>query len=214
MSAATSAAIGLAELALGDGDRSAKALAERPDAGNARFREALAHIGAPPSDVLLLYRIGSAWARGGQPAEAAATLKRMDEVAPEHSRQFDALKALLRAEIALGASNASDAVKEAEAGVGFDRPPPADMLRAYIAAHRPPTPSARSSTPVAARRTLRLARLARLLSHHRGERHAVKDDTGDRGGAAPHLKKFVATWSAVPGQPMVEDAKRRLAAQP
>ena len=214
--AATIATVGLADLALGDGSTGVRS---GSDPGNTRFREALARIATPPSDILLLYRIGSAWARAGQSAEAAATLTRMDDVAPEHSRQFDALKALLRAEMALGASDASNAVKEAEAAVGFEPSTVAldTLARAYIAAHRAGD-AIRPLEQILSRPDERCdshdAPACYRITEAEYWLGRVKDETGDRAGAAPHLKTFVATWSAASGQPMVEDAKRRLAARP
>ena len=119
------ATIGLAEVAAADGSRE-------------RVREALERVPPTATDVLVLYRVGRAWAFAGRGAEANAVLKRMDEVAPEHSRQFDALKAQLRAETALGTGNPALAVQEAEAAVGFQGSAAAyDLLgRANIAANR------------------------------------------------------------------------------
>jgi len=119
------AAAGLAELAAADGSAEG-------------VRAALALVPATSSDIQVLYRIGRAWALGGQSAQASAILARMDAVAPEHSRQFDGLKAMLRAEIALAGANPAQGVKDAEAAVSF-RPSGAalDTLgRAYIAAGR------------------------------------------------------------------------------
>jgi tetratricopeptide (TPR) repeat protein/predicted Ser/Thr protein kinase len=109
------------------------------DGSVAAVRSALAQTPAASTDIQVLYRIGRAWARARQMAEASAILARMDVVAPEHSRQFDAFKAMLRAEIALATPDAAQAIKEAEAAVGFHPSGTAlDTLgRAYIAAARP-----------------------------------------------------------------------------
>src|SRR5581483_2062712 len=102
-------------------------------------RAAVAHVPLDSTDVLVLYRTARAWARAGEPTQAAAALARLDAVAPEHSRQFDALKAMVRAEVDLAASNAAAAVKDAEAAVDFQKSGAAlDTLgRAYLAADRP-----------------------------------------------------------------------------
>jgi len=123
---ATIAAIGLADLAATTGARD-------------QVRAAMAHVPLDSTDVLVLYRTARAWARAGEPTQAAAALARLDAVAPEHSRQFDALKAMVRAEVDLAASNAAAAVKDAEAAVDFQKSGAAlDTLgRAYLAADRP-----------------------------------------------------------------------------
>ena len=203
LSAVTSAATQLAELAL---------IAGQPP----RFLAALARVPAEPSDILLAYRVGRTWARGGKAGQATGILTVMDRIAPERARQYDALKAMLRAEIAIGTSRAADAVKEAEAAVGFEPSTVAleTLARAYIAANR----GADAIRP-----------LERMLarSNERCESYdapacyrvieagywlgRVKAETGDHAGAAPLLEKFVATWSAASGEPMLADAKKRLA---
>jgi tetratricopeptide (TPR) repeat protein len=206
VSAATSATIGLAELALAGGSMP-------------RFRDALSHITTPPSDVLLLYRLGSAWARAGRGTEAGALLRKIDEEAPEHSRQYDALRAMLRAEIALGASHADDAVKEAEAAVGFEPSTAAldTLARAYIGAKRD-ADAVRPLEQILARPDERCDSHDSPACYRVTDAEywlgRVKDESGDHAGAAPHLRKFAATWSAAAGQPMLEDATRRLAAHP
>jgi hypothetical protein len=42
----------------------------------------------------------------------------------------------------------------------------------------------------------------------------LKDDAGDKAGAAPLLQRFVRTWTGASGQPMLEDARRRLGSSP
>jgi tetratricopeptide (TPR) repeat protein/predicted Ser/Thr protein kinase len=205
-SAATSAGIGLAEMALADGSPS-------------RAGEALARITPLPSDVLLLYRIGRAWARAGRSTEASAVLEKMDNDAPEHSRQFDALKAMLRAEIALGASDTGTAVQEAEAAVGFEPSTAAldTMARAYIAAKRW-TDAVRPLEQILERPDERCESDDAPACYRVTEAEywlgRVMDEGGDHEGAAPHLRKFAAMWAGATGQPMLEDAKRRLAAHP
>jgi tetratricopeptide (TPR) repeat protein len=108
------------------------------DGSVTRVRAELAQMPPSSTDIQVLYRLGRAWARARQTPEASATLARMDVVAPEQSRQFDAFKAMLRAEIALATPDAAKAIKEAEAAVGFHPSGTAlDTLgRAYIAAAR------------------------------------------------------------------------------
>jgi tetratricopeptide (TPR) repeat protein len=120
------AAAGLAELAAEDASRDG-------------VRTALAQAPVSSTDIQVLYRIGRAWARGGDTAQASAILARMDVVAPEHSRQFDALKAMLRAEIALASKDTARAIKEADTAVDFHPSGAAlDTLgRARLAAGRP-----------------------------------------------------------------------------
>jgi hypothetical protein len=38
----------------------------------------------------------------------------------------------------------------------------------------------------------------------------LKDEAGDKEGAAPLLRRFVTAWAGASGQPMLEDAMRRL----
>ena len=40
----------------------------------------------------------------------------------------------------------------------------------------------------------------------------LKDEAGDRAGAEPLLRRFVTAWAGAAGQPMLEDATRRLGA--
>ena len=42
----------------------------------------------------------------------------------------------------------------------------------------------------------------------------LKDEAGDKAGAAPLLRRFVTAWAGASGRPMLEDATRRLGAAP
>jgi tetratricopeptide (TPR) repeat protein len=201
-SARLTAAAALAELAL-------------EQSSPARFEQALSGLGDLPPDPQIIYRVGRAWARGRRPAEATAMLRKLDEHGSERSRQFDMFKALLRADIALGSAKPDLAVREAEAAVGFESSTLAldTLARAYIAANRP-RDAIRPLEQVIARPNERCESddapaCYRVVEAEYWLGRSV-DEVGEAGSAAPHLQKFVATWTGRAGA-LVKDAERRLA---
>jgi tetratricopeptide (TPR) repeat protein len=203
-SMSTIAAAELAELALELGRRD-------------RFRAAMATLTTWPSDPWLVYRVGRAWARAGRPEDAGAAIKAIDALAIGPSRQYDALKALLRAEVALTASKAEDAVAAAEEAVRFEPSVVAyeTLARADIAAKRY-ADAARSYEQVVSRPQERCDSYDAPACYRAGEATywlgRLKDEAGDKAGAAPLLRRFVTAWAGASGQPMYEDATRRLGA--
>jgi tetratricopeptide (TPR) repeat protein len=123
-SIATSAAVQLAELALEAAD-------------TARFRETIA-LAAPGGDPWLVYVVGRAWARAGRAAEATEAVHRIEALSIGPSPQHEALKALLRAELALTTGSPADAVAEAQAAVRFEGSTVAHetLARAFLATGR------------------------------------------------------------------------------
>ncbi|HKP31062.1 MAG TPA: protein kinase [Gemmatimonadales bacterium] len=206
VSVSISSAMELAELALEQG---------RQD----RFTTAMAMRSGWPSDPWLVYRIGRAFARGGNGAEAEAAIRAIDALSIGPSPQYDALRSLLQAEIALQASRAADAVTAAQAAVRSERSVVAfeTLGRASLAAkqwtvaagafeqvvNRPQERCDSYDAPACYRVMEATYWLGRL-----------KDEAGDKAGAAPLLRRFVTTWAGASGQPMLEDATRRLGSSP
>jgi serine/threonine-protein kinase len=198
---ATFAAAELAELALDQGS-------------NERYQAAMAKLPASSPDPWLVYRIGRARARGNQEPEARKAINEIAALSIGPSRQHDALKALLRAEIALAASRAAEAVSEAEAAVRYEPTTVAHetLARAYLMAKRP-AEAATAFEQVVTRPH------GRCESYDAPACYRVMDATywsgrmkqeaGDRAGAEPLLRRFVTAWSGASG-PMLEDARRRL----
>jgi tetratricopeptide (TPR) repeat protein/predicted Ser/Thr protein kinase len=203
LSVATSAAAAEAELALLDGRQQ-------------EFRAALARVTAIPPDVYLAYRVGRARARGGLFAEAAEAIKAIDALRTGPSRQHDALKALLRAEIALARSQPAAAVEEAQAAVRFEASTVAHetLARAFIA-HNRGADAVRSFEHIVAHPAERCDSYDSPACFRNIEAlywvGRLKDDAGDRAGAEPFLKQFVSAWSGAPAQEMLNDAMKRLA---
>jgi len=202
---ATSAATRLAELAVEQGRLS-------------DFRKVMATLNTALPDPWLVYRIGRAWARGGRTDEAMAALRSIDSLRIGPSPQYDALTSLLRAEIALASSHPDSAMAEAEAAIRFEPSTVAyeTLGRAALAAKRADTaatafaqvvqrPQERCESydmPACYRVVEAMYQLGRL-----------KDEAGDHAGAAPLLQRFVTLWAGAKNQPMLDDAKRRLAAR-
>jgi len=187
------------------------ALAQRqPD----RFRAVMATMKAS-SDPWIVYRTGRTWARAGDSAKAAAAVKAIEALSIGPSRQHDALKALIRAEIALAASNAAVAVAEGAKAVQLEASTVAHetLARAYLAAGRN-ADAAASFQHVVDRPHERCESYDAPACYRAVEATywlgRLKDDAGDKAGAAPLLQRFLSTWSGAAGQPMFDDATRRL----
>lgn len=203
---ATSTAASLAELATEQGRAN-------------DFRALMATLDASSlPDPWLVYRIGRAWARAGHSAEASAAIHSIDSLRIGPSAQLDALTSLLRAEIALSSGQSDSAVAYADAAIRFEASTVAyeTLARADLAAKRPDAAAAAFERVV----------------HHPQERcesydmpacyrvaeatyqlGRIKDDAGDHAAAAPLLQRFVTLWSGAKGQPMYDDAMRRLSAR-
>jgi tetratricopeptide (TPR) repeat protein len=200
---ATNDAASLAELALEQ---------NRP----ADFQTAMASVGPRSPDPWVVYRVGRAWARSGNAAEVASQIHALDSLSIGPSLQFDALKSLLRSELALATSQPEKAVTEAEAAVGFEPSTVAyeTLARADIAANRPQD-AATAFDQVVRRGHERCESYDSPACYRAIEATywlgRLKDDAGDHAGAAPLLQKFVTAWAGAAGQPMFDDAKRRLA---
>ena len=202
LSVATSAAAELAELALLEG---------KP----ADYRSAMAYLTDIPAEVYLAYRVGRVRARGGMAAEAAAAIKAIEALSTGPSRQHDALKALVRAEIALARSEHDVAVREAEAALRSEPSTVAHetLARARIAQNR-------GADAIAKFEHIVVHQAERCYSYDAPACYAavdalywlgrLKDEAGDRAGAEPFLKRFVTAWSGAPSQPMLDDATKRL----
>ncbi len=201
LSVAVSAAAELAEQALFEG---------KP----ADYRSAMASLTEIPAEVYLAYRVGRARARGGI-ADAEAAIKAIEALNTGPSRQHDALKFLVRAEIALGRADYDVAAREAEAAV---RSEPSTVAHETLARAR-----------IAQNRGADAIRSLEHIVSHQAERcysydapacygaidalywlGRLKDEAGDRAGAEPFLKRFVTAWSGAPSQPMLDDAMKRL----
>jgi serine/threonine-protein kinase len=206
VSVSISSAMELAELALEQG---------RQD----RFAAAMAMRSGWPSDPWLIYRIGRASARGGKGAEAEAAIRAIDSLSIGPSPQYDALRSLLRAEIALQGSKAPEAVTAAEAAVRYEPSVVAfeTLGRANVAAKRSPE-AARAYEQVVKRPQERCDSYDAPACYRVMEATywlgRLKDEAGDKAGAAPLLQRFVTTWAGASGQPMLEDATRRLGSSP
>ena len=202
LSVAVSAAAGLAEQALLEG---------KP----ADYRAAMLHLTDVPAEVYLAYRVGRARARGGMAAEAEAAITAIEALSTGPSRQHDALKALVRAEIALARSRSDVAVREAEAALRLEPSTIAHetLGRARVAQNRG-VDAIHSFEHIAAHQA------ERCYSYDAPACYAavdalywvgrLKDEAGDRAGAEPFLKRFVTAWSGAPSQPMLDDATKRL----
>jgi serine/threonine-protein kinase len=202
MAVATNDAASLAELALEQ---------NRP----ADFRAAMAAVGPRSPDPWVVYRVGRAWARSGNAEEVASHIHALDSLSIGPSAQYNALKSLLRAELAIATSQSEKAVAEAEAAVGFEPSTVAyeTLARAEMLAKRP-NEAARAYDQVVQR------------SHERCESYdlpacyraveatywlgRLKDEAGDHAGAVPLLQRFATAWAGAKGQPMYDDAVRRL----
>ena len=159
MAVATNDAASLAELALEQ---------QRP----ADFRAAMALVGPRSPDPWVVYRVGRAWARSGNVAEVDSAIRALDSLSIGPSPQYDALKSLLRAEIALATAQPEKAVSEAEAAVRFEASTVAyeTLARADLAAKRPADGGDGVRAGRAARpRAVRVVRHARMLSRGRSD---------------------------------------------
>jgi serine/threonine protein kinase/tetratricopeptide (TPR) repeat protein len=203
LAVATNAAASLAELAL---ER------HRP----ADFRAAMATVGPRSPDPWVVYRVGRAWARAGNAAEVDSTIQALDSLAIGPSPQFDALESLLRAELAIATSQPEKAVSEAEAAVRFEPSTVAyeTLARADLAAQRAKD-AAKAYEQVVRRGHERCESYDSPACYRAMEATywlgRLKDEAGDHAGAAPLLRKFVTAWAGAKGQPMFDDATRRLA---
>jgi serine/threonine protein kinase/tetratricopeptide (TPR) repeat protein len=199
---ATSDAASLAELALEQGQRSG-------------FESAMALVGPRSPDPWVVYRVGRAWARSGNEAEVASSIRALDSLSIGPSPQYDALKSLLRAEIALATEHPDRAVAEAEAAVRFEPSTVAyeTLGRANVAAKRP-NEAAAAYEQVVRRPNERCESYDSPACYRATEAlywlGSLKDDTGDHAGAVPLLQRFVTAWTGATGQPMLDDARRRL----
>jgi tetratricopeptide (TPR) repeat protein len=206
VSVSITSAMELAELALEQGQQE-------------RFKAAMATRTGWPSDPWLVYRLGRAYARGGNSQEAQASIAAIDALSIGPSPQYDALRSLLRAEIALQASKADAAVTAAEAAVRYEPSVVAfeTLGRANVAAKRG-AEAARAFEQVVKRPQERCDSYDAPACYRVMEATywlgRLKDEAGDKAGAAPLLQRFVTTWAGASGQPMLEDATRRLGASP
>jgi len=203
ISIATAAATGAAELALEQGARD-------------RFAAMMTKVGLP-QDPWLIYRVGRAWARGGRSDNARNAIAAIDSLSIGPSPQHDALRALLRAEIALARGDSALAVSEAESAVRFEASTVAHetAARAYLAAGRP-ADAARAYAELVKR------------PHERCESYdgpgcfravdalywtgRLRAEAGDAAGATPLLEQFVKAWDGAPPHPWLSDAAARLKA--
>jgi tetratricopeptide (TPR) repeat protein/tRNA A-37 threonylcarbamoyl transferase component Bud32 len=203
LAVATSSLASLAELALEQ---------HRP----ADFRAAMASVGPRSPDPWLVYRIGRAWARAGNTAQVDSAIHALDSLAIGPSPQFDALKSLLRAEIAIATSQADNAIAHAEAAVRFEPSTVAyeTLARADLAAKRP-NDAAKAFDEVVRRGHERCESYDSPACYRVIEATywlgRLEDEAGDHAGAEPLLRKFVTAWAGAKGQPMYDDAVRRLA---
>ena len=177
----------------------------------------LAHMATlkTSNDPWLEYRAGRAWARAGDSARAAAAVKAIEALSIGPSHQHDALKALIRAEIALADSNVAVAVAEGTQAVQLEPSTVAHetLARAYLAAGRN-ADAAASFQQVVNRPQERCESYDAPACYRAVEATywlgRLKDDAGDKAGATPLLQRFVTTWAGAAGQPMFDDATRRL----
>ncbi len=202
-SVAIAAATGAAELALEQGARD-------------RFATMMDKA-AMSQDPWLIYRVGRAWARGGRSDRARRAIAAIDSLSIGPSAQHDALRALIRAEIALAGGDQATAVNEAEAAVRFEASTVAHetAARAYVAADRP-ADAAKAYAEVMNR------------PHERCESYdgpgcfravdalywtgRLRADVDDAAGAKPALEQFVKAWDGAPPHPRLSDAVARLKA--
>jgi serine/threonine protein kinase/tetratricopeptide (TPR) repeat protein len=181
----------------------------------ADFRAAMAATGARSPDPWVVYRVGRAWARSGNAAEVDSSLRALDSLSIGPSPQYDALKALLRSELALATSQPDQAVSEAEAAVRFEPSTVAyeTLARADLAAKRP-TEAATAFDQVVRRGHERCESYDSPACYRAIEATywlgRLRDEAGDHAGAVPLLRKFVTAWAGAKGQPLFDDATRRL----
>lgn len=193
-------------------DQAELALIEkRPD----DYRKAIEQTNEIPPDIYLAFRIGRARARGGRASHAAEALKAIEALSTGPSRQQDAIKALLRAEIALGQAQPADAIREAQAAVSHEPSTVAyeTLARSFVAAGR-------GSEAIPGFEYVVAHPTERCYSYDTPACYGVSDalywvgrlksDAGDAAGAAAALKRFVTAWTGAAGQPMYDDAMKRL----
>jgi tetratricopeptide (TPR) repeat protein len=144
-----------------------------------------------------------------------AAIRSMDSLRIGPSPQYDALTSLLRAEIALASEHADSAMADAEAAIRFEPSTVAyqTLGRAALAAKRPDTAAAAFEQVV--RRPQERCESYDMPACYRVieatyQLGRLKDDAGDHAGAAPLLQRFATLWAGAKGQPMLDDANRRL----
>jgi eukaryotic-like serine/threonine-protein kinase len=236
--------LGLADLALGTG-RFEPARAELEAAWQAATRQgnvlALAHAATAGAELALttgerdelqlalarlesvqhpvgIYLKARSYARAGFAVEARAGL---DELAgtTSDSSPDQAMRALLRAEVAMAEGDAAAAVEAADAAWGFQPSVLAreTQARAYATAGRS-ADAIRFYEEVLARHTQRLDSYDALGFHRLQEVRlrlaTLLDDAGQPTRAQPHFEALVSAWAgAEPAPPAYAEVQRRLATQ-
>jgi tetratricopeptide (TPR) repeat protein len=177
----------------------------------ARFADVQAPIG--------IYLVGRTLARAGRVAEAQTHAPRLDAaanpVAPD-----EALKKLLRAEIAVAQGDHEAAVVAADEAYALERSVLAreTQARAFVAAGR-------SADALRAYEDVLVRAAERTDAHDSPGFHRVVqgrydlavllDDTGDRARAQPHFDQLLSWWAnADAADPRVADVRRRLGRSP